>query len=147
MEACKVVFGDDGIDKFVEDVKKLDAHTRILHLMVCQCLDLRQGSYTAISKEDMYFMYKIILNDPSNLGAFITRRMIRAIGWSKNKDNNYGLPYGKLASLLVGSKCRVPSYELAATTVTLQTLNKAALRKMNFVLKKETNEWGEEGGS
>jgi len=35
IEACRVVYGDNKIDKWVDDVTKLDAHTRILHLMVC----------------------------------------------------------------------------------------------------------------
>ena len=141
VEACRVVYRDNDIDAFVDDVKRLDAHTRILHLMVCQCLNLRQGSFTNISKEDMYFMSKIILKYPPNLGAFITRRMVRGLGWSKSKDNNYRLPYGKMASLLVDCKCRMPTYELAANTVTLKKLNKAALHKMNFVLNEETYEW------
>jgi len=122
-------------------VKDLDAHTRILHLMVCQCFDLRKGGYTNISKEDMYFMYKIIIDDPPNLGAFIIRRMIRAIGWSKNKENTYSLPYGKLVSLIIGRECSVPTYEFTAKTVTLNILNKSALRKMNFEWNEQTKEW------
>ena len=42
VEACRVVYRDNRINAYVDDVKRLDAHTRILHLMVCQCLSSRQ---------------------------------------------------------------------------------------------------------
>ena len=36
VEACKVVYGDNGITAFISDVGKLDLHTGLLHLLVCQ---------------------------------------------------------------------------------------------------------------
>ena len=138
--ACRVIYGNDEIEEVKGPVKDLDAHTRILHLMVCQCLNLRKGGYTKVSKEDMYFMYKIIIGDPPNLGAFIIRRMNRAIGWSKN-ENTYSLPYGRIVSLLIGQECSVPSYEATSKTVTLGIVDKASFHKMNFKWNERAKEW------
>jgi len=74
VEACRIINGDNRIKEVVSDVAGLDAHTRILHLIVCQCLNVRKGNYTKVTKEDMYIMTRIIQGNPPNLGMIIVKK-------------------------------------------------------------------------
>ena len=86
-------------------------------------------------------MCRIIQGNPSNLGVLIARRMVKAVKWSKNKDNNYALPYGKLVCLLIGNECSVPSYEVIDNEPTLKRLDTMAFHKMDFVYDDRMQEW------
>ena len=89
----------------------------------------------------MYIMTRIIQEKPPNLGMIIARKMVKAIKWSKSTDNNYGLPYGKLVSLLIGNECSVPPFEQFDNRPSLQKLDEATLHKMDFVRDPSTGEW------
>jgi len=109
--------------------------------MVCECLSLRKGNYTKVTKEDMYLMCRIMQNKPPNLGELIVRRMLKAVAWSKKEGSRYGLPYGKIVSSLIYGYCTVPGYEIIDNTPTLQKLDETALPKMDFVRDANKGEW------
>jgi len=102
---------------------------------------LRKGNYTNVTKEDMYIMTRIIQGNPPNLGMIIVKKMVKAVKWCKNPANDYGLPYGKLVSLLIGNECRVPTHEHIDHKVALQKVDESTFHKMDFKWNERAKEW------
>jgi len=95
---------------------------------------MRKGSFTLISKEDMYLMSRIIEGNPPNLGMIIARKMVKVAVRSKKGDSIYALPYGQLVSKIIQLKCNVPSNEVIDNEPSLQLVDNVVIRRMNFVI-------------
>jgi len=141
VEACKVVYRNAGITEFVSDLGQFDLHTRLLHLLICQCFNMKKGSFALISRNEMFILYRIIQRSPPDLGSIIVRKMVQAVEWSKKVENNHSLPYGKLVSRIVKHFCDVPSNEAVEKEPTLPKINDAVIGRMNYTYDPRKQEW------
>lgn len=61
---CKIIFYDDSLTARVKVTTYLSLHHRILHFIVCQNLNPRNGKFTDLTKRDTFWMYQIIIKGP-----------------------------------------------------------------------------------
>lgn len=123
--SCRLVYKNEKISTFVDKVNDFDVHTHIPHLMIVETLNPRVGSYANMKQDEMFWLSRIIENRPPNLGEFIVRRMIKAIGRYQKDKNNNGLPFGRLVSHLIeNNRCVIPRAEECDTLDILEMIDK-----------------------
>lgn len=141
LEACKVVYKDANLRKVVLDVKKFDVDTRLLHLMLSHTINARQGGYADVNKDDIFWMYHIMIGNPPNLGELMVQRMVRGVGWCRSNDK-YHLPFGKFVSALIEKIVgTIPKDELREPGIGKAIIDAGALKQMKFKKIQESGMW------
>lgn len=113
LEASMRIIDDNTLGEILVNTNRFDVHTRILHLMVAQSLNLRGGRHAHVNCDELYWMSRITDGNPPNLGEYIVKKMMKSIRYIAAEHNKYGLAYGKVMTRLIRSKVRViPPREL-----------------------------------
>lgn len=140
--ACRVIFRNPNLTQACFDTKDLSLHNRILHLIVTQSLNPRAGNFTRMSKEDVWWMHKIIIRDPPDLVGWMISHMQFAIKANKNETSTLGLPYGQVISeVLDDGGLGLELREEILEDALCQDFTKKSLKQMGYVFDQERKEW------
>lgn len=140
VRACQVVYDNDQILVFNSDTNMMDLYNRILHLMVSQTIDPRGGNLTTVSQYEIWIMYRIIMDTPSNLCRLIMKKMLDAASWCKLDLNKFRLPYGKIVTKICISKFDFHEKEVVDTKKGMTPIKRVSMVVMGFKENKETKE-------
>lgn len=93
--AFRLIYENGNLIGYYSKADDMNLHNRILHLIMCQVLNLRKGSYARATKEDIVWMARIIVDNPLDLREMVVKKMIEAVRYCQKDTNHHGLPYVK----------------------------------------------------
>lgn len=139
--ACKVLFDDDSLTTRVRVTTNLPHHLRILHFIVCQNLNPRNGKFTDLTKRDSIWMYQIIIKNPPRLDSMFMWKMRDVIAKNKQEYCIEGLLYGKLVHTLLGKLNISPMVYMPLVGITLEKFTMKSLKQMHYAFNCNTKKW------
>lgn len=136
VKACQEVFEDDIIETRIKDTTRMNLNTRILHLICCQMLVPRNGSYSSMTKLDLWLMQCIMARKRPNLCILLINQMIESFS-GKNRT----LPYGMALSELLDSEVGNLEHARKVYLIPSQHINGYTTLRIGFQYQNGTWAW------
>lgn len=138
VRSSQIVYRNDNIVDFVSDINQMDLDNRILHLIVSQEINPKDGNFTMVSQEEICIMCQVIEKKPPSLCGLIVKKMLDAVKWSKMSSNTNGIPYGKLVLMMCREKCIIPEDAVMENRDAMAPFKDGSLMKMGYNFDKAT---------